>query len=829
MFLVFSVWAKITKSMLRDARQMMSQSQETQPNFLFFFPDDFGYNDVNYTSGLGPLDTNNIDMLAMDGVRLTNYYTGPVCTPARCALMTGRHIMRTGCHNDAGEDNTWSLNLNEILIPEILMSGGYHSVLYGKWHLGFHSWEHMPTMRGFDEFRGFLGGAVGQANHTDEGLYDWWNGTSIDISANGEYVAYLVEEYMYDLIDRYVSGSLGKPFFAYLPMSLPHGPLGAPAEYTELFEDERGEDSDMTLWLSELKMLDDLVGNLWEYLYNTGLLWNTYIIFAGDHGSPQYDPSGLEVSRNYPFSGGKGTLWEGGVRCPAWIYNPGIPSVKIDTLTSVTDWLPTLAELAGVTECDVPGNVDGMSLVNLWTDGEEDNYWRMLLVEVNPDCRARRRKDEGEEEGEANPSAAIRYGPYKLTSTCVDYNGSYSDLYFYNLENDIEETTNLVYTDLSDDEQFIIYLMSTELRKLAQEAYPTEPNWNQGVYCPNLQQNCSCGYVDQMETLVPWSTCSRYYIGNAYENYTWGCEPYCTDAVGGVMPSAGVISNRAEGTNTCPTQSPTVAPSVHPTGAPSVMPSAPPTPQPSSDPTQPRPAPSQSPSLEPAESASSNPTHSPSVKTTHAPSTAPTTQMPSLFNGRNQTQAPSTNPATQTPSRPKEIDTTWEPSPVPVTKIPTWVPTRDQSNAPSSDPITQKPSYLSKAPSLSPTNNASSEEDVLRSSAHNLVPRWILLAMGIALFAMILSLWRFKGRGQLSSLKLKRYTNHYSNKHENVKLNKTVINGSQRTTSEPLEAKISSKHSIKPFTRKITNKRSASYISLIERKGTGYGSVSCLL
>jgi len=135
LFFVLPVEAKITKSMLKDARKssaMLSQSKDAQPNFIFFFPDDFGYNDVNYSTGRGPLDTHNIDLLAMDGVRLTNYYTGPICTPARCALMTGRHIMRTGCHNDAGGDNTWSLNLNEILIPEILMSVGYHSVLYGK-------------------------------------------------------------------------------------------------------------------------------------------------------------------------------------------------------------------------------------------------------------------------------------------------------------------------------------------------------------------------------------------------------------------------------------------------------------------------------------------------------------------------------------------------------------------------------------------------------------------------------------------------------------------------------------------------------------------------
>lgn len=270
------------------------------------------------------------------------------------------------------------------------------------------------------------------------------------------------------------------------------------------------------------------------------------------------------------------------------------------------------------------------------------------------------------------------------------------------------------------------------------------------------------------------------------------------------MPSAGVISNRAEGTNSCPSQSPTMTPSIDATGAPTVTPTtvsptappnatptAPPTPQPSWDPTQPPSPPTQSPSLEPTEQTSSNPTHSPSVKTTYAPSTHREPRMPISSTGR---------------------DPSSEPSAVPVSKVPSWDPQRDQTNDKSSEPITQRPSWApsskrTKAPTLYPTN--SSVDDILASSAHNLVPRWVLLAIGIALFAMILLLWRFKGRGQLSSIKLKRYTNHSRNRPDNVKLNKIVINGSQRTTtSEPLEAKISSRHSSIPFTARISDRKS---------------------
>jgi len=788
-----------------DAHSLEKQRQkDLQPNFIFLFPDDLGYNDVNYSSGLGPLNTQNIDMLAMDGVRLTNYYSGPICTPARCALMTGRYMMRSGCHYNAGRNNSWSLNLNEILVPEVLMSGGYYSVLYGKWHLGFHSWEHMPTMRGFDEFRGFLGDVIGQESHMDQDVYDWWNGTAVDTSAYNKYSTYLIKSYMYDLIDRSVSGSLRKPFFAYLPLAVPSEALSAPKEYTRLLEKEWGKDTDLTLWLSELLMLDDLVGSLWQYLSDVGLLWNTYLIFAGNHGAPKDLPYNLAVSRNYPFSGEMGTLWEGGVRSPAWIYNPRIPSLTLDTPTSVIDWLPTLAELGGIPNTNVPSNIDGISLVNLWTYGEKENYWRMLLIDVDPDCQSRlSSKGDGNDKDVQNLSAAIRYGPYKLLSTCVDYNGIYTDQYLYNIIDDPGETTNLLNKEFNNQLQNIYNLMAEALSTLAQEAYPTEPHWNEGVFSPGLDQSCGYGTLWDFEVLFPYSTCSKYYIGNPFENYSWACIPYCTEAFGGIMPSSGIRSNRlvrkTVGNTLSTTQGPSLAPTQYlkdPTVTLSADATETPTPSPLREPTgKPSVVPFYSPSRYPTFTGSPNPTHLPTIGPTLLPSSLSPSAHPTKNPSIDPTDSPSRTPTRRPslhPSRSPSVHPTFSPS-----ARPTYIPTRDPTQAPSTVP-TEK-----------------------RVSSMKIYTR-VFLPLVITLFAAFLLVWSFvKKRNQV----LKHYkeinkgtiSTDYESSASNVSL--------MRRNRDDVDGKLSYQNRAKKKIKHKSNRRS-NYVSLMDAIGSGYGSVS---
>jgi len=589
-------WAlsvKLTSEIMEEARAS-AQAKSTRrvssdlPNFVVIFPDDFGWNDAYYNEGLTPYETENIDALANYGTKLSTYYSAPGCVAARCAILTGRNTLRNGCHEAAGPtgDNYWALNLNEILIPEILKTSDYYSALYGKWHLGFYSWQHHPMLRGFDDFRGFLGGDVGHFDHiNNDNVYDWWNGTNIDTGAMGTYQPFIVEDLIYDLIANRGNGTLKKPFFAMLPMLLPHPNYEAPESYYTMFEDDWGEGSEMTLWLSELAVLDDLVGHIFQWCQDAEILENTYIIFAGDHAAENYYPEDVPYSRSYPFYGSKGQIWEGGIRTPAFIYNPSMTGLEISSPTSVTDWLPTIAELAGIQSYDLP-YLDGISLVSLWRDGEdENNENRMLLVNVDPDCggcdgRRRLRKqlkkakewrsaghkhqdrrrdeedgEEEEEEKDRGPSAAIRWLDYKLLVKCVDWSGGIDgDVYFFNLSENVNESdaTNYYNDGFEDsDMEDIFNEMLSALQEYAMDGYPNCPAWNEGVWCPDCENYCGNSTVDGYNTVRPWATCSPVYVGGGLEvhyvdeDYAWECESYCTDAYGGEIPE-GVTFNRAE-------------------------------------------------------------------------------------------------------------------------------------------------------------------------------------------------------------------------------------------------------------------------------------------
>merc|ERR1719410_3345525 len=128
--------------------------------------------------------------------------------------------MRYGGHGDAG-DGAWGLSLDETLIPEDLASEGYYSAMFGKWHLGYYSWQHHPMARGFDEFKGFLGGGVSQQYHTGDngGAYDWWDGWDVDGDAYG---TFSTEQNLADFQTMISTvKSSGQPFFAYMPAQVP--------------------------------------------------------------------------------------------------------------------------------------------------------------------------------------------------------------------------------------------------------------------------------------------------------------------------------------------------------------------------------------------------------------------------------------------------------------------------------------------------------------------------------------------------------------------------------------------------------------------------------
>jgi len=289
----------------------------------------------------------------------------------------------------------------------------------------------------------------------------------------------------------------------------------------------------------------------------------------------------VPYSRSYPFYGTKGEIWDGGIRTPAFIYNPSMTGLEIKSPTCVADWLPTIAELAEVESCNLP-YLDGISLVSLWEDDLESNQERMLLVNVDPDCggcdgrrrfekllrrvkaeRKVRRQDndmddeeaqdedkteedgpnessdqnggpdddnpdedrgsEEREEKEQGPTAAIRYRDYKLLVSCVDWDGEINgDVYFFNLSENVDESaaTNYYVDGFADDDmEEVFYNMLTELQAYAQDGYPNCPTWNEGAYCPDCVDECDTSQVDGYDTVRPWANCSSVYVGGGLERH----------------------------------------------------------------------------------------------------------------------------------------------------------------------------------------------------------------------------------------------------------------------------------------------------------------------
>lgn len=432
-----------------------------RPNIILFFPDDMGYNDVSFTNGADyvPFKQPFLDSLAADGVTLSNYYSASLCTPARCSLMTGRYTIRSGCQSeDLHNGVPWGINLDEYLLSEMLKDAGYYTVLYGKWHLGYYAEKYLPTGRGFDEFIGYCGGGEEHYSHFEgppheRQTYDWWYGLpnrngefqpakpDYDLKYSGIYSTFIWNETMWDFVTRR-SLNIESPWFMFLSSQLPHGPPQAPQEYANIGCKKtntcKNPYSEYAHWLGMEYLLDDYVASVINAVKISGQLNNTIFIFAGDHGSPSIDnfmPNNITAfipnySRNYPFRGGKDSQYEGGVRCPAFVWSPLLPDEirgkTLPDITSVLDWLPTIATWAGLSSSSLPNIVDGIDLTDrLFNEG--DLTQRNLLININTLCQddATHRMMLGES---LDPHAALRYQngtiDVKLAVGCMLSNGT---------------------------------------------------------------------------------------------------------------------------------------------------------------------------------------------------------------------------------------------------------------------------------------------------------------------------------------------------------------------------------------------------------------------
>lgn len=307
----------------------------TRPNVVLIMMDDMGYGDIG-SYGVPDAKTPNLDRLAREGVRLTDAYAnGAVCTPTRTALISGRYQQRAGLEwalTGSPADLERGLPVTGTSLPALLKQNGYVTGLVGKWHLGFRP-EFGPNAHGFDEFFGFLGGALDYYTfRRADGTPDLYENTRPVETAR--YLTDEITQRAASFIDRHA----GKPFFlevaynaVHWPFHPPDLPVSDPRRSTPLRQmPDDAVPATRRDYVRMLERADQGVGTILAALQRGRIAENTLVIFTSDNG-------GEWLSRNAPLSHRKATLWEGGIRVPLILRWPGrLPRGKTSRQVAIT-------------------------------------------------------------------------------------------------------------------------------------------------------------------------------------------------------------------------------------------------------------------------------------------------------------------------------------------------------------------------------------------------------------------------------------------------------------------------------------------------------------
>lgn len=321
-----------------------------RPNIIFILADDMGWGDLS-CYGRPDYRTPNLDKLAGQGMRFTNAYSAaPVCTPTRVGFHTGRYPARlpVGLEEPIRGRKQLGERVKQVGIPHdhptvssLIKSAGYDTALIGKWHLGYLP-VFSPLRCGFDEFFGIMGGAGDFFTHTDAGGEpDLFEG-EVPVERAG---------YMTDLLtDRaveYVNRPRTKPFYLSLHYTAPHWPWEGPQDKAVSKTLKPGPGGfaaggSIKIYAEMMKSMDAGIGKVMAALKSTGLDRNTIVIFTSDNGGERF-------SYNWPFSGQKFDVREGGVRVPAIIRWPGLARAgsTSDQPVITMDWTATMIAAAG--------------------------------------------------------------------------------------------------------------------------------------------------------------------------------------------------------------------------------------------------------------------------------------------------------------------------------------------------------------------------------------------------------------------------------------------------------------------------------------------------
>ncbi len=351
-----------------------SGSEADRPNVVLVITDDQGYGDLSF-HGNPTLKTPNLDALAGESVRLTDYHVAPTCSPTRSALQTGRWTNRTGVwHTIMGRS---LLRENEVTLGQVFQDAGYNTGMFGKWHLG-DNYPFRPEDRGYTEVMRHGGGGVSQTP-------DYWDNAYFDGSyfhnSKPEPVKGFCTDVWFEYAKRFIAAQkkAGKPFFAYISTNAPHNPMHSPESFSAPYQDL---DTKLANFFGMIANIDDNVGRLRSFLDKEGLTQNTIFIFTTDNGS-----SAGDLLFNAGMRGKKGSEYDGGHRVPffiRWLEGDLVGGRDVTPMTAHVDVLPTLADLCGI---PTPSGVklDGRSIRPLLDRkaGQKDGGWpdRILVTD----------------------------------------------------------------------------------------------------------------------------------------------------------------------------------------------------------------------------------------------------------------------------------------------------------------------------------------------------------------------------------------------------------------------------------------------------------------
>jgi arylsulfatase A-like enzyme len=365
-----------------------------KPNIIFIMADDLGNADLGYRGS--DIKTPNIDKLAQGGARLEDFYGMPVCTPSRASLMTGRYAMRYGLQTLVIFPNhKYGLATDERTLPQALKEAGYKTAMVGKWHLGHADKKYWPQNRGFDSFYGNVVGEVDYFTKERGGVIDWQRDGKF-LKEKGYYTTQIGDEAV-KLIQNH---NTKDPFFLYFASLSAHAPYQAPQKYLDQYSNIK--ETNRRSYAAMITALDDEIGKLVAALDAKGIRDNTLIVFSTDNGGPtsslfatgarspeERAKEGLSAEDspppiNKPYSKGKGSLYEGGVRTVAWMNWPGQikPGTVITEPIHMVDIFPTLVNLAGGSLTQAKP-LDGKDIWATVTQGQPSPHEDILInVEV---------------------------------------------------------------------------------------------------------------------------------------------------------------------------------------------------------------------------------------------------------------------------------------------------------------------------------------------------------------------------------------------------------------------------------------------------------------